>query len=281
MYTTQQLSSVQTISQHDTKVHQRVSTLEQIGTPLAYFQPIITRDTSEINYEALGRMRSGERTIFPDHFLPKLAQCGLTTEFDIAILRNTLMQVLEWSITAHPRRVHVHVNAGTETLSSSLYIATLEFLLRAYNIDPSTITVEILEDCEFWKLPRVMHNLKRIRAMGVHLAIDDFPNVSDPEGLLGWIKRQELDVHTLKLDRSLIRSICDNSSEQSWYDAERYINIAHTYDMQVVAEGVENDAEIGIMKSLQVDALQGYGIGKPMPAHEVLHLSQDWMVVAH
>jgi len=144
-------------------------------------------------------------------------------------------------------------------------------LLKAHNVSPEQLVIEVVETCTFWREPAILYTLSRLRNIGVEIAIDDFPCWEESEGLIDWLRTEPVGIKTLKFDRSLVREVCDNKESAEPREFMRYLAFAHERDMRVIAEGVEDEHDAITMELCGVDALQGFGIGKPKPAHLAFH----------
>ena len=222
-----------------------------------FLQKIESRD-GHISCEALGRLSSGGRILSPAEFLPRFDGADIA-EFDREVLAKAI------PLAGRDSGVHVHVNADSHTLKSGGYAVLARELLCAHRVDPSYLTVEVVEPVPFWRDERVVSELRKVRQAGMGVAIDDFPCWENPDELLDWVRANPGIAGTLKLDRTVVRVACDCPSDDT---VPRYIAGAHALGMDVVAEGVESDGDVLTMLELGADALQGYGIAMPVPAIE-------------
>lgn len=249
-----------------------VAAIPQGVTP--FFQPIAWVD-GRISYEALARLSVGQphaRLLEPRAFLPFIEGEPELAELDCQMIARALHEVSRWNLRV-PLPISLHVNVSDHVLVDPSFPAYLQELLVAHQVAPELLTVEILEHSQFWHRPEMLRVLAAIRRLGVHLAVDDFPNWEDPEGLLAWLRSDPLGISILKLDRSITTLVCAHTVAQSEFDrVVGYIETARRAGLRVVAEGIETTDQAVFMQCLGVDALQGYGIGRPAPASAVYHL---------
>lgn len=235
---------------------------------LPFFQPIVNLADSSVSFESLGRLRHEGVVLNPAQFLPHLEGTPALEQFDRAILAKSVAQIAEWKMRLKVH-AHVHVNASSDALRSTSYAQYVHRLLTRSKVDPSQLTIEVIETCSFWKDEQILKTLAVLQAIGVKVAIDDFPAWSDPRGLLEWLTAQPRGVDYLKIDRSLVRKVCDLRQDGglAFREIREYVSVAKSLGIHTIAEGVEKVVDSEIMQFCGVDALQGYGIGKPVPAH--------------
>lgn len=243
-----------------------------------FYQQILNLEKpEEICYEVLGRLTVNGSMLAPGEFLPSLVRSPLMARFDREILRLAIAQCAAWA-TEEDRFVHLHVNASAQALVHPTYATFVKELLSRYQVDPQYLTIEVVETCTFWKSQTTLRTLKELRRLGVNIAIDDFPCWENPQALLDWLAANKGAVQTIKLDRSLVNAACgydvkgnriDEFAADSYLQQLiRYVAFARKMDLAVVAEGVENQEQMVTMQLCGIELLQGYGIGKPQPAHQ-------------
>lgn len=237
---------------------------------LPFYQRILPLKGRSLKYEALGRIAYCGQVLSPDSFLSHLEGTDDLCRFDFLILDHAIAQMASWDADGFDS-VNVNVNASSQSLELGGYASHIEKLLRMHGVRAENLTIEIIEPCTFWKNPRILWTLERLRSLGVGVAIDDFPCWGDPEGLLVWLRQNAHLISSLKLDRSLVRPACDNKGGIALAQLVRYTTEAHSLGLTVVAEGVEDERDMATMRLCNVDALQGFGIGKPEPACKVRH----------
>lgn len=132
------------------------------------------------------------------------------------------------------------------------------FTSRMSGVSPRVLGLEITESVLIDDAPRVSELLGKIRALGIHLSLDDF---GTGHSSLGYLKR--FPVETLKVDRSFVRDIPGDHNDCVLVEAIRAIS--RRFDMQVVAEGVENQAQAAWLTARGCEFAQGYLYGKPTP----------------
>ena len=145
----------------------------------------------------------------------------------------------------------------------------IESCLRRYDIKPSQIVIEITEGQIMQDPDEVVEVLAHLGVMGLSLSIDDF---GTGQASLTYLK--ELPVEKLKIDQSFVRDIATNADDQLIVKAT--IELAHTLDLKVVAEGVETLAVCNLLADMDCDFVQGYYVSRPLESNQVA----EWLSTA-
>ena len=229
-----------------------------------YYQPKIEMDGSTIvGFEALLRWDHPELGwISPLEFVSIAEASQLIKSLGEWVLRQACRQVLEWH------------NHGYTTLSVAVNVSARQFHLSDFALDVARILLEegVSSECIELELTEslvmdlpekvilMLHTLKNI---GVKLSIDDF---GTGYSSLSYLQRFPID--TLKIDRSFINEIGESRGGNAITLA--IISLAHTLDLQVIAEGVETDEQLEFLRQHHCEQIQGYYISRPLPATDVL-----------
>jgi diguanylate cyclase (GGDEF)-like protein len=227
-----------------------------------HFQPKWNLQRGEIaGVEALVRWQHPRRGLLaPDLFIELAEQTGLMRPLTRWVLRAALRQVHAWSLTG--RRVPVAVNLSPSSLQDERLADEIANLLAEVDVAPEWLEVEITEDAYMSQPEVAAATLTRLREMGVRVAIDDFGT-----GYASLVYLQKLPVDALKIDRSFVRTM---GSDQSHSTIVRsLIDLGHNLGLQVVAEGVEDEATRDRLALLGCDHAQGYALGRPQPAADL------------
>jgi EAL domain-containing protein (putative c-di-GMP-specific phosphodiesterase class I) len=138
-----------------------------------------------------------------------------------------------------------------------------------YAVDPSDIEVEVTETMLISDPDQAAKNLAALRNIGVKSAIDDF---GTGYSSLGYLKR--LPVSVVKIDRCFVKGMATDSGDLAIVAAA--VDLAHRLGLHVLAEGVEDDATIELLRELGCDEVQGYAIGRPRGAAELERFLKQW-----
>ena len=228
-----------------------------------HYQPQIAMDTGEvIGVEALVRWQHPTRgLVMPDTFIPIAEETGLILPIGDWVLNEACRQMAAWSQEGVPP-VRMAVNLSARQFKKGNLPGLLEELISATGIDPRLLELEITESVAMDNPERAIYHLRRFREMGIELAIDDF---GTGYSSLSYLKL--FPVNRLKIDGSFIRSI-ETGFEDSAI-ASATIALAHTLGKEVVAEGVETEAQMGFLRNQRCDIVQGYFFSHPLPAEDL------------
>ncbi len=194
--------------------------------------------------------------ISPAEFIPIAEATNLIHPLTSWVLEQSIQACCDWHEAGLP--LSVAVNLSARNLMDDALPRQVETLLREYGLPHWALELEITESSIMTDPPRAMTNLERLHELGVCLTIDDF---GTGYSSLAYLKR--LPVQTLKIDFSFVRQMLDD--EQDEIIVNSTIHLAHNLGLNVVAEGVESDALLRRLQSMECDLAQGFHIGRPMP----------------
>ncbi len=225
-----------------------------------YYQPKLELKSGRLaGAEALIRWQHPERgLLLPEQFLPLLPP-GLGTELDVFVLEMACADTRRWqAMGLEPVQISIHIsNIGGEQDSIDALLAVLD---RA-GLSSRTIAMEIEESALLHDEGGSVRRLARVRDAGVELHLDNFGSGTSSLRLLA---RCPLDA--VKIDRRLT-SILD-VEERETAMLRSLINLGHTFDMKVIAEGVESSAQQTALRAMECDQMQGYLIARPLSEPE-------------
>lgn len=227
------------------------------------YQPKIDLPSGRLTgVEALIRWKHPEHGIVPpDEFIPVAERSGLIKPLTLWVLESALGQCRAWQQAGLP--LSVAVNLSARNLHDLELPEQVARHLRASGVAPASLELEITESVVMSDPARAMDVLTRLSALGAKLSIDDF---GTGYSSLGYLKR--LPVHQLKIDKSFIIDLARNSGDT--VIVRSTIELAHNLGLTVVAEGVETPEVRKKLIELRCDSAQGYGIGRPMAAEDVV-----------
>ena len=223
-----------------------------------YYQPIMNIDNSEIlRYETLIRMIDEDGAIqMPGTFIPEAEQLGLINEIDRMVIKKAIRALDEFATQGHP--LSLSVNLSGRAMDNPEVLALIKEMLQAHKVEPSRLIIEVTETAAVSDIvgaERLMHEIKEL---GCRFALDDFG-----VGFSSFFYLKQLPVDYVKLDGMFIRQLPYSDEDQIFVKALN--EMAHGLGKQTVAEFVENDQILDMLKGFGVDYAQGYFIGKPMP----------------
>ena len=232
------------------------------GSLTLYYQPIQSVVSGEVSgLEALVRWEHPSRgQIFPDEFLPIIAEAGLSVGFDRQILTQAVRQVARWHKTAAP--LWVSVNVGHESLRDPEFIGFLSDLLTAEGVRPDQLLLEVTESHASRDPENTKKVLAELKSLGVRLALDDFGRGYSS---LSYISDFPIDL--IKIDRAFISGVPFRAKDAGI--VRMVVALASQMGIEVLAEGVETDTQREWLQNAGVHYLQGYAISEALPAAEL------------
>jgi diguanylate cyclase (GGDEF)-like protein/PAS domain S-box-containing protein len=227
-----------------------------------HYQPVLSGRTGEIiAVEALLRWTDPDtRAISPAEFIPLAEETGFIRRIGAWVFEHAFAQAKRWADAGTPIRVWVNVSAAQ--LHDASLPQTIADLLREHDLDGSLIGLELTESSFINHERDLLATLNQIRALKVHLALDDFGvKYSSLEYL------QRLPITNVKIDRVFVNDIANNPFNASIVRA--IVNVAHDVGFRVTAEGVETPNELAAINALGCDAWQGFLFSTARPADEI------------
>ncbi len=256
----------------DTEMHARAVSLLQMETDLrraiernefeVYYQPIISLKTGLLSgFESLVRWRHPQRGILlPYDFLPILQEMGLIIQLDHHVLMESCRQMKEWQ-KKFPAcsSVNMNVNLSAKHFAHPGFSDFVDQVLQETGLNPKTLKLEIPESGIMEHAEFVEVALVQLKAKKVSLSIDDFGTGNSS---LSAIHR--FPIETLKIDRSFV-SMMDQKQENLEI-VRAIIVLAHNLSMDVVAEGIETEPQLVLLRDLGCEYGQGFLFSKPVPS---------------
>ena len=225
------------------------------------YQPIVKAEDGKIQgFEALIRWDSPEHgSVSPSEFVPVAEETGLILELGDWITRQAFKDCRRWG----GPYVSVNVSAR-QFLRQNVADRILQYAEDA-DLHPSKIQIELTETALIDDVERADKNLRVLRAAGVRVALDDFGT-----GYSSLVYLNQFAIDCIKIDKSFVDNI--TRDRQSAVIVASVSRLAMSLGMSVVAEGVETEAQRGVLIAAGCGALQGYHFGRPMTAHAVSDL---------
>ncbi|MBX9912548.1 MAG: EAL domain-containing protein [Pseudomonadaceae bacterium] len=233
--------------------------LEQ-GQFQLYYQPQFSGDGKRLTgAEALLRWQHPQRgLVAPGEFIGVLEELGLVVEVGDWVLAEACRQFMVWQHN-EVRLPKISVNLSARQFSTGQLDQRVAQTISASGIPPAALELELTESILMVDIEQALHTLARLKRLGVGIAIDDF---GTGYSSLNYLKQFPIDV--LKIDRSFVDGLPDG--EQDAQIASAIIAMAHSLKLAVIAEGVETQAQLDFLRDHGCDEIQGYLLGKPMPA---------------
>lgn len=228
------------------------------------YQPQVDlRSGAVTGVEALARWQSATRGLVePAGFIPVAEATGVIDEIDDWVIAQACAQLRTWDDAGLPP-LRVAVNVSPRRLATGDLAGSIAAAARDAGVDPGRLEIEVPEAVAAG--PDAAAGIREVRALGVHVAIDDFGT-----GASSLSRLQDLPLDRLKIDPSSVALLVAGAAAGSVADA--VIALGNSLGLQVVAEGVEQPAQLAALRSLGCDAAQGHLFGSPVPAATVERL---------
>ncbi|GAA0852098.1 EAL domain-containing protein [Aliiglaciecola litoralis] len=227
-----------------------------------FYQPRISvADNSEQGYEALIRWHHPERgLVSPGEFIPIAEETGQILEIGNWVLLNGCNQGAKWYQQGW--RGFVSINIAALQFQQSDLVGSVKEALAKSKLPAACLELEITESTLIKNIELTRNILLKLKKIGVRIALDDFGT-----GYSSLSYLQQLPIDTLKIDRSFINLIPD--SLKSVRLCTSIINMAHSLDLKVVAEGIEQQAQLEFLSEVKCEEYQGFLYAKPKPVSEI------------
>jgi diguanylate cyclase (GGDEF)-like protein len=230
------------------------------------FQPQFDLATGQVcGMEALLRWHSADLgAVPPSEFVPIAEETGLILPIGEWVLRTACAQAKVWRDESLPI-ARVAVNVSGLQLSQRGFVDLVRTVLRETSLAPALLELEITESVIMRDEAQTEQVFKDLKAIGVEIAIDDFGT-----GYSSLARLKEFPIDRLKIDRSFIQHLHDKDEDHAI--ASAIIAMAKTLKLEVVAEGVEDFAQLTILQDERCTLAQGFLLGQPLPPTEALEL---------
>jgi diguanylate cyclase (GGDEF)-like protein len=231
------------------------------GELMLYYQPQIDLRTGAMtSVEALVRWMHPKRGLVgPDEFIPLAERTGLIKRLTRTVLTEAIRQARAWELAG--LRVPIAVNLSMRNIHDPQLPQTIAQLLQRWDARPDLLRLEMTETVLAADPQRALQTMDSLRAMGVHIALDDF---GIGYSSLAYLNRLPLD--EIKIDKSFVIGMIDDESSATIVRAT--VDLGHGLGYGVVAEGVENAETRQRLSALGCDAIQGFLVARPMPADQ-------------
>jgi diguanylate cyclase (GGDEF)-like protein len=228
-----------------------------------HYQPQLNLLNNRIEgFEALVRWQHPDRGLLqPASFLPDIESLNLLSELDSYVLEEACQSVARW-YKIYSRRVTVAVNITAVEFQDPKLIKNIQALLYKYQIPPKCLDLEITENVVITEMETAMNTIVILQNMGIKVSIDDF---GTGYSSLAYLRRLPID--KIKIDKSFIDEVASNDSD--FTIVKSMVELSHGLGKRVLAEGVETDEQLRLLRNIGCDAVQGYYVSKPIPESDL------------
>jgi diguanylate cyclase (GGDEF)-like protein/PAS domain S-box-containing protein len=227
-----------------------------------FYQPQFNIATGHVVCaEALIRWRHPELGILnPLQFLPLAEEIGFMVAIDEWVLRTACQQNKAWQKAAYPPFC-ITVNLSAQQFRQPGLVEMISQVLQETGLDPEWLELEVTENVAMEDIEHTLPNVRKLTDLGISFSIDDFGT-----GYSSLSHLKKLPLHKLKIDKSFISDITVDHDDQIIVNA--VISVAHSMELRVVAEGVETEEQLSLLRLSGCDEIQGYLGSYPLPSGE-------------
>jgi len=228
-----------------------------------HYQLQVDHENQPIGAEALIRWLHPQRgMVSPAHFIPVAEESALILNIGEWVLDEACRQIAVWSTHEKMRHLVLAVNISAQQFKQSHFVEQVISVIRKHGIDASRLKLELTESVALDDITDVIAKKNLLRQeVGVTLSLDDFGTGFSS---LSYLKRLPLD--QIKIDQSFVRDITTDKSDAVM--VKTIIDMAQNFSLNVIAEGVETEAQLSFLKQHQCMAYQGYLFSKPLPIEQ-------------
>ncbi len=222
-----------------------------------YVKPLDESSGLEPYYELLLRLKGEDSNlILPGNFIPAAERYNLMADIDKWVIRTVLVEMQD--LFARLSRGCIAINLSGTSLNDQKLLEFVKQQFQQSSILPKRICFEITETAAISSLNEALNFIREMRGFGCQFALDDFGS-----GLSSFAYLKRFKVDYLKIDGNLVRDMTIDYADQAMVKAIN--DIGHTMKIHTIAEFVETETDIALLKQLKVDYAQGYGVSRPAP----------------
>lgn len=233
---------------------------------IVHYQPLVSlKDSKAVGFEALTRWLHPKRgLVSPGMFIPLAEETGLIIPIGQEVLAKASMMMAEMQASLPDSQdLYLSVNLSAKQFSQTDLVDQIQRSLAASGLPPERLNLEITETAVMENAEVAVEKLRRLKSLGIKLSIDDFGT-----GYSSMSYLQQFPIDQLKIDLSFIRRM--DEAPENVEIVRAIINLAHSLNLKVVAEGVENETQQHILMGLGCEYGQGYLFSKPTPPEEAV-----------
>jgi PAS domain S-box-containing protein len=239
----------------------------EMGEFLVYYQPIVSLGNKQIvGFEALTRWQRPQGIVMPGEFIAVADETGVIVSINQQLMLDAFRQLRRWQeLFPSDPPLTMSVNISPKQFQQAGLSAQIGQILQQSGVDPNCVNLEITETIAMADAQKSAVVLQELKALGVHLEIDDFGT-----GYSSLSRLQRFPVDTLKIDRAFVSRM--DSDLETHEIVRTIIMLAQNLGLKVVAEGVETEEQVEMLKRVSCKLAQGYLFSKPAAPHAVERL---------
>lgn len=228
-----------------------------------FYQPQLDDKGCMIGVEALLRwLPPSQTTIYPDQFIPLAEDTGLIIPLGLWVMQTACAQLKAWENNPDTSALQIAINVSARQFHQPDFFEQIRHCLDISGANPALLKLELTESVVLENIEDVINRMLQIKALGVTFSLDDFGTGFSS---LSYLKRLPLD--QIKIDQSFVRDITTDANDAAIVRA--IIAMCQTLGLQVIAEGVETQAQLKFLQDNGCLRYQGYLFGKPMSIEDL------------
>jgi PAS domain S-box-containing protein len=234
------------------------------GEFLVYYQPIVSLQNEQIvGFEALTRWQRPQGIVMPGEFMAVADETGIIVSINRQLMLDSFLQLRRWQeLFPSDPPLAISINISPKQFQQADLSTQIGRILQQSHVDPNCVNLEITETIAMSDAQKSTAVLRELKALGVHLEIDDFGT-----GYSSLSRLQRFPVDTLKIDRAFISRM--DSDFESHEIVRIIVMLAKNLGLKAVAEGVETQEQVEMLKHVSCELAQGYLFSKPATSHAV------------
>jgi diguanylate cyclase (GGDEF)-like protein/PAS domain S-box-containing protein len=234
-----------------------------------HYQVQVDQKGKIIGAEALLRWQHPERgMIMPVEFIPMAEETGLIVPIGFWVLETACAQIKRWESDPSTAHLVISVNVSAKQIQQSDFVGTVCDIVNKHQIDPSHLAIEITESTILDNVASAIEKMVELKKLGIVFSMDDFGT-----GYSSLAYLQRLPLNQLKIDKSFVRDISDDEGDATIVRA--IISMGINLGLEVIAEGVETEAQFKFLTEHHCHAFQGYLFSQPLPQAEFEQVLMD------
>ena len=227
-----------------------------------HYQMQVDGNHRPVGAEALLRWHHPDRgLVLPSVFIPIAEESTLILEIGDWVMDTACRQLASWAQSDQTRKLTLAVNVSAKQFAIPGFVDSVAKVLKAYCVDPSRLKLELTESVMLEDMAGTIEKMHALKSLGLGLSIDDF---GIGYSSLSYLKQLPLD--QLKIDQSFVQGITKDGSDAML--VQTIIDLATNFHLNVIAEGVETQAQLTFLKHHECMAFQGFLFGMALPVHE-------------
>ena len=225
-----------------------------------YCQPMVNHAGNLVGGEILLRwfLDGQETPVMPNDFIPLAESSALIIPIGDWVIEQSLQYLKKWQSVESAKHLKLSINLSARQFLQPSFVQNIKSLVEQYGVDPKLIKLELTESSIIQKLEEVIPKLNELNEFGIQFSLDDFGT-----GFSSLAYLKILPISQVKIDQSFVRDISTDANDAAIVSA--IVAICQSLDLEVVAEGVENQSQIDFLYEKGCHLYQGFHFGKPVP----------------